>query len=183
MKRRIFTKASAQIASQNIAYTRTLIYESDNFIVKSFDNTNPHIDRENGGHIIIFPKIPVVDRQHLSPKKAIELMRLTIVVGQAMTKVMNEHGVDIGRINYQDNGNWSVFESTGPHLHVHIYGRAKSAKIQKYGQACNFPHIAEKPEYYTHLKPLTKEDTKDIKTEIEKLLKEEKFLDSEWKLS
>ncbi len=23
---------------------------------------------------------------------------------------MNEHGVDIEKINYQDNGNWSVFK-------------------------------------------------------------------------
>jgi hypothetical protein len=32
-------------------------------------------------------------------------MRLTMVVGEAMIKVMNDHGVDIVKINYQDNGN------------------------------------------------------------------------------
>jgi diadenosine tetraphosphate (Ap4A) HIT family hydrolase len=157
------------------------IYESENFSVISPDK--PLIDRADGGHIIIFPKMSFVDRQQLNPKQAIELMRLTMVVGRAMTTVMNEHGFDIGRINYQDNGNWAVFKPKGPHLHVHLYGRAKSAKIQLYGQACKFPHIEEQPEFYKDLEPLNEEDIKDIKTEIELLLKKDKYSDSEWGLS
>ena len=78
-----------------------IIYESENFVVEAAQK--PHVDRDDGGHIRISPKVPVVDRQQLPPKLALELMRLTIVVGHAMTKVMNEHGVDVGRINYQDN--------------------------------------------------------------------------------
>ncbi|MBR9705436.1 hypothetical protein GOV14_00210 [Candidatus Pacearchaeota archaeon] len=155
-----------------------MIYESENFFVEAFET--PHVDRDDGGHIKIHPKVRVTDRQQLSSKQAIELMRLTIVVGQAMTKVMNEHGVDIERINYQDNGNWAVFEPEGPPLHIHLYGRAKSAKIQKYGQACYFPHRDEKPEYYKDFKPLNKEDVKDIRKEIKKLLKNQKFSDHEW---
>lgn len=157
------------------------IYESNNFSVKAAEK--PHIDRNDGGHIVIIPKIKVPDRQHLSPKLAIELTRLTVVVGQAMTKVMNEHGVDIGRINYQDNGNWSVFKPEGPYLHIHLYGRAKNAKIQRYGDACYFPQREEKPEYYENSKPLNEDDVKDIRTEIETLLKEEGFSDSRWCLS
>ncbi|MBW2976387.1 hypothetical protein KY347_02995 [Candidatus Woesearchaeota archaeon] len=158
-----------------------IIYESENFSVEAAEK--PHVDRDDGGHIEIYPKVRCLDRQQLSPKHAIELVRLTIVVGQAMTTVMNEHGVDIGRINYQDNGNWTVFKPEGSYLHIHLYGRAKSAKTHKYGQACYFPHREEKPEYYENFKPLNEEDVKDIKTEIEKLLKEEKFSDSEWGLS
>ncbi|MFH1181507.1 MAG: hypothetical protein V1702_00970 [Candidatus Woesearchaeota archaeon] len=157
------------------------IYETKNFVVEAVEK--PHIDRNDGGHIKITPKVRLVDRQQLSPTQAIELMRLTIVVGQAMTKAMREHGVDIGRINYQDNGNWSVFKTEGPYLHIHLYGRAKSAKIQKYGQACYFPNVGEKPEYYEKLKPLTEEDVKGIRAEIEKLLKEEKFSDFAWGLN
>ena len=82
------------------------------------------VDRGDGGHIVITPKIPVTDRQQLSAKLAIELIRLTILAGQAMTTVMNTNGVDIGRINYQDNGNWTVFRPEGSFLHVHLYGRA-----------------------------------------------------------
>ncbi len=158
----------------------SMIYESENFFVEAVEK--PHVDRDDGGHIKIYPKVRLLDRQQLSPKQAIELMRLTIVVGQAMTKVMNEHGVDIGRINYQDNGNWTVFKPEGPYLHIHLYGRAKSAKTHKYGQACYFPHREEKPEYYENFKPLNEDDVKDIRIEIERLFKEEKFSDSEWGL-
>lgn len=157
-----------------------IIYESKSFIVKAAGT--PHVDRDDGGHIVISPKGPVVDIQHLTPKQAIELARLSVVVGQAMTDVMNKHGVDIGRINYQDNGNWSVFSEGGPHQHLHLYGRAKSAKVQKYGQACYFPHIADTPEFYRDLKPLTDEDVSGIARATEQLLATEKFGDSEWGL-
>ena len=157
-----------------------LIFESKNFIVESAEK--PHIDRADGGHIKIFPKVRYTDRQQLTPKQAVELMRLTVVVGQAMTKVMNEHGIDVGRINYQDNGNWSVFKNEGPHLHVHLYGRAKSAKTNKYGQACFFPHKKEDPGYYANFKPLTVGDIKEIRREIERLFTEEKYDNSEWRL-
>lgn len=159
----------------------TIIFASKNFLVEL--PKRPEIDRNDGGHINICPKVRVVNRQQLTPKQAIELMRLTTVVGEAMTKVMNKNGVDIGRINYQDNGNWSVLKPEGPFLHVHIYGRAKSAKIHKYGQACYFPHIDEEPEFYENMKPLNKKDIKDIKQEIERLLKLKKFSDSEWGLA
>ena len=158
----------------------TTIYESENFTIKAAEK--PHIDRDDGGHIVIIPKIRLSNRQQLPPKQAIELMRLTIVTGQAMIKIMNEHKIDIGRINYQDNGNWTVFKPEGSYLHIHLYGRAKSAKIQKYGQAYKFPHKEENPKFYKDLKPLNENDIKDIKTEIEKLLKEKKFSDSKWEL-
>lgn len=155
-----------------------LIYQTKDFIVEAFQS--PHVDRDDGGHIKISPKERLVDRQDLSPKLAIELMRLTMVVGEAMTKVMNKRGVDIGRINYQDNGNWSVLKPEGPYLHIHLYGRAKSAKVHKYGQACYFPHRDEQPEYYENFKPLNEEDIKEINKEIELLFKTPKYLDKEW---
>ena len=157
-----------------------MIYASENFNVEAVEK--PHVDRNDGGHIKISPKIRILDRQQLSSKQAIELIRLTIVVGQAMTKIMNEHGVDIGRINYQDNGNWSVLNPEGAYLHIHLYGRAKSAKIHKYGQACFFPYIKENPEFYKNFKPLNRNDVKDIKIEIKRLFKGKKFSNSKWGL-
>ena len=154
------------------------IYESENFVIESAEK--PHVDRDDGGHIIIFPKLKILDRQQLAPKQAIELMKLTIVAGQAMNIVMNRHGVDIGRINYQDNGNWSVLKLQGSYLHIHIYGRAKSAKYQKYGQSMFLPHRDEHPEYYEKFKQLNPADVKDLGREIVRLLKEKKFSDSEW---
>ena len=157
-----------------------LIYESPHFVVESFDP--PHVDRDDGGHIKIDPKVRVSDRQQLSPSQAIELMRLTMVSGEAMKTVMNNRGVDIGRINYQDNGNWSVLNPDGPYLHIHLYGRAKSAKYQKWGEACYFPLRSQRPEYYAKCRPLTKEDVAAIKDEIIKLLRTGKYSDKAWGL-
>ena len=154
------------------------IFKTENFIVEAVDH--PLIDRDDGGHIKINPVVKVKNRQELSPKQAIELMRLGIVVGQAMTKIMNEHGVDIGIINYQDNGNWSVFKPEGSYLHLHLFGRAKSAKINKYGEAI-FAGRRESG-FYDNFKPLNKEDIKDIKKEIEKIFKEEKYSNKSWGL-
>ncbi|MEI7478307.1 MAG: hypothetical protein WCJ81_07675 [bacterium] len=60
----------------------TLIYETKNFTLESHEN--PEIDRLEGGHIKINPKVLIVDRTLLSSKLAIELMRFTIVAGRAM---------------------------------------------------------------------------------------------------
>jgi len=157
----------------------TLIYETNNFIVEAVDK--PHITREEGGHIKIVPKTKVVNRQQLKPKEAIELMRLTIVVGEAITIAMKKRGIDIGRINYQDNGNWSVFSPEGPYLHIHIYGRAKDAKIQKYGEAISLPK--RETGFYENFKPLNEEDIKEIRKNIILILKKPKYKDSNWKLT
>lgn len=54
-----------------------LIFETKNFTLESHEN--PEIDRVEGGHIKINPKVPIMDRTFLSPREAIELMRFTIV--------------------------------------------------------------------------------------------------------
>lgn len=156
------------------------IYESRHFIVHAPEA--PLVDRNDGGHIVIDPRQPVSDRQQLTPIQAIELMRLTIVAGAAMTMVMNRHGVDIGRINYQDNGNWSVFKPEGAMLHIHLYGRAKHATIQKYGQTLHMPHRDDYPELYANLKPLEPRDVQEIRAEIIALLENERYSDKEWNL-
>ena len=156
------------------------IIETKNFIVEAVEK--PHIDRDDGGHIKITPKSKVVDRQHLSAPLSIELMRLIAITGEAMTAVMNRRGVDIGRINYQDMGNWSVFKPEGPFFHYHIYGRAKSARYQKYGECVYLPLREQNPEYYDRFKPLNEGDIKEIKKEIERLFKTEKYSDFAWKL-
>ena len=154
------------------------IYETENFIVEAVDQ--PHVTREDGGHIKIYPKVRKVDRTELSPREAIEVMRLTMVVGEAMTEVMNNRGVDIGRINYQDNGNWSVFKPEGPYFHIHLYGRAKSAKIQIYGDATHFPQ--RETGFYEGNEPFNDGDITEMKNKIEELFKQEKYLDANWKL-
>lgn len=158
-----------------------LIYQSRNFRVEVPEF--PLVDRADGGHVVIDPIVKIVDRQQLTPLQAVELMRLTMVTGEAMTNVMIRHGVDIGRINYQDNGNWGVFKPEGPFMHIHLYGRAKSAKVHTYGQACYFPHRDEDPEYYKKFNPLTVNDVQEMKKEMMALFKMEKYLDAQWRLT
>lgn len=157
-----------------------LIYETKHYLVQSADY--PLVDRNDGGHITIDPKFKVSTRQELTPKQAIELMRLTIVVGAAMDKVMNQQGVNVGRINYQDNGNWSVFKSEGPLLHYHLYGRAKSAVHQPYGQTLYMPHKEENPAFYEQFQALTAEDVAAMQEEIISLFRQERFTDDAWSL-
>ncbi len=157
-----------------------LIYESKNFLVEAVDK--PLLGRSDGGHIVLNPKVRVGDIQQLDAPKAIELMRLLIVVGEAMSTGLNRNGIDIGRINYQDNGNWGVFTSEGPYQHFHLYGRAKSAKKQKYGQACDFPHKDDHPKFYQGLEPLNSADISTIKEEIVRLLSLKKYSNQTWNL-
>jgi len=154
------------------------IFQTKNFIVESVEK--PHVSRMDGGHIKISPKVRLVDRTKLSPELAIELMRLTMVTGKAMITALNQRDIDVGRINYQDNGNWSVFKPEGPYLHIHLYGRAKSAKVHKWGDACYFPQ--RETGFYDSFEPLNDGDIEEIKKQIESILKEDKYQDQNWHL-
>lgn len=154
------------------------IFQTTNFMVEAVEK--PHVTRLDGGHIKISPKVKLVDRTQLTPELAIELMRLTMVTGEAMTKALNRRGVDIGRINYQDNGNWSVFKPEGPYLHIHLYGRAKSAKIHKWGDACHFPQ--RESGFYDSFEPFNDGDIEEIKKEIGIIFEEDKYQDQNWHL-
>ena len=142
------------------------VYETENFYIQAA--SNPFIDRSEGGHMYIFPKAPVRDRTQLSPKLTIEYMKLSMVVGEALKSAMARRGVTIGIVNYQDMGNWSVFKPEGPTLHMQIYGRAKTATVQKYGDAVLLPH--RETGFYDNFQPLDEEDVAEIKADIEALL-------------
>ncbi len=143
-----------------------VIFETEHFVLKAPEK--PHIDRKDGGHLVIFPKKKVSERQELSKEQRCELMELSNFAGQALKEALEKSGIKVGRVNYQDNGNWSVFKPEGPTLHLHIYGRAKDAKRQKYGEALYFPHPKENPDFYENLEPLDEKELEYIK----KFLKE-----------
>jgi hypothetical protein len=103
-----------------------------------------------------------------------------MIVGEAMATALNKRGIDIGRINYQDNGNWSVLKPEGSYLHIHLYGRAKSAKIHKWGDACYFPQ--RDTVFYDSFEPLNDGDIEEIKNQIESIKKREKYQDQNWHL-
>lgn len=142
-----------------------VLFTSENFIVSIPEK--PHVDRLDGGHIKIEPKVPIENRTQLSPELAKELMKLTMIVGEAMDIGLNRRGIDVGRINYQDNGNWR------PQMHIHLYGRAKSAKKQLWGEALYLPKPPKG--FYEGLEPLNTDDAKEIQKEINRLLFTEKY--------
>lgn len=145
-----------------------LVYEARHFILKTLDQ--PHVSRSDGGHIVIDPKLAVGDRTQLTPEQAIELVKLTMVGGEAMKTVLTRKGIDIGRINYQDNGNWRA------ELHVHLYGRARGAKLQPWGHALAFPPTREAfRKEMGKLEALRPDDIAELRAEIVRLLETEKY--------
>ena len=145
-----------------------IVYEARHFVLRTLDQ--PHVSRADGGHIVIDPKVAVEDRTKLSGEQAIELVKLTMAGGEAMKTVLSRRGIDIGRINYQDNGNWR------PELHVHLYGRARGATLQPYGHALAFPPAREE---FRHtmgsLEPLHPEDIAELRDEIARLLASDRY--------
>jgi diadenosine tetraphosphate (Ap4A) HIT family hydrolase len=145
-----------------------LVYKAKHFTVAA--PQQPHVSRGDGGHLIINPRVAVEDRTHLTREQAIELMKLTMVIGEAMKTVLTRKGIAIGRINYQDNGNWRH------ELHVHLHGRAVNATLQPSGTFLQLP--ATKPlflEKMGSLEPLHADDAADLKAEVERLLATEKY--------
>jgi diadenosine tetraphosphate (Ap4A) HIT family hydrolase len=146
------------------------IFESENFAVVTLEQ--PHVSRGDGGHLVINPNVPVEDRTRLSREQAVELVKLTMVAGEAMKTVLTRRGVDLGRINYQDNGNWRH------ELHVHLYGRARSAKLQPWGHALAFPPTKEAfLREMGNLEPLNAADIAELKAEMVRLLGTDKYRD------
>ena len=146
----------------------TLMYAAQNFEI--ITPAQPHVARGDGGHLIINPKAPVEDRTRLSREQAVELMKLTMVAGEAMRTILTRNGIDIGRINYQDNGNWRH------ELHVHLYGRARSATIQTYGHPLALPPTKEAfLREMGNLEPLSADDIAGLKAEIARLLETDKY--------
>ncbi|MEO7726638.1 MAG: hypothetical protein ABIS45_05250, partial [Burkholderiales bacterium] len=114
----------------------------------------------------------VEDRTSLARALAFELMKLTMVCGEAMKTVLTRKGIEIGRINYQDNGNWRH------ELHVHLYGRARGASLQTYGHPLSFPPTAQAfREQMGNLEALHADDIAELKAEIARLLASEKYRD------
>jgi diadenosine tetraphosphate (Ap4A) HIT family hydrolase len=148
-----------------------LIYETNNFILETREK--PFIDRAEGGHIRIWSKLKVSDRTMLTPEQAIEYMKLSMLAGEAMTNILKKEGIDIGIVNYQEMGNWSVFKPEGVTMHMHIFGRAKTATIQKYGEAVLLPQ--RETGFYDSFEPLNDNDIKEIRNEIERLLTTDKY--------
>lgn len=148
------------------------IYETQNFVVEA--PQKPFVSREEGGHIRIRVKDESIeDRTMLSANIAIEYMKLSMATGEAFQKVMNEQGIPVVKINYQDMGNWAYKEGKRPFLHYHIFGRVLGARHQPYPESVYLPDRSSG--FYDHFTPLTQEDIVKIKAKIDDILQTVKY--------
>ncbi|MDD5040701.1 MAG: hypothetical protein PHY34_06170 [Patescibacteria group bacterium] len=152
------------------------IFETKSFVVEAFDK--PHVSREEGGHIKIFPKQKISNRTEMSPAMAIEFIRLTMIVGKAFEQAMKNRGLEIMRINYHDMGNWAYKSGKQPVFHLHIYGRAKNAVHQPFREAVYLPDRSTG--FYDAFKPLNETDIAEIRKQINIVAAEEKYQDKNW---
>lgn len=161
-----------------------LIFETDKFMVVAHDQ--PHHDRDNGGHLKIFPKTHYRTRIEMPMDEYLAMMSLVKIAGEAVIKIMREKGIDVVRINYQDNGNWSYFPEVkkDPLIHVHLYVRSNNEKhptnderFRAFPEALNFPYKGSNPEYYVSFKPYSAQDCREIGEEIGRLLKTDKYME------
>ena len=157
-----------------------IILDTKHFIVEAHDQ--PHHHRDNGGHVKVSPKEKFTDRTQMPTDHYLDLMQLVQVTGKAITTVMRRKGVDVVKINYQDNGNWPYFPSISkkPQIHVHLYVRTSQEKhpdgdqrFRAFPNALVFPFIDDHPDYYQSFQPYSEEDCTDIRAEIERLLETE----------
>ncbi|EKE28476.1 MAG: hypothetical protein ACD_3C00054G0016 [uncultured bacterium (gcode 4)] len=156
-----------------------IIIESENFIVESHEK--PFVSRADGGHIRIKVKdLSIEDRTFLSPKQAIELMRLTMIIGESFIRAMNNRGVPVVKINYQDMGNWAFKTGDKPFLHVHVFGRATDATRQIFPESVCLP--SRESGFYEGFEPLNVDDMGEIRNQIEITLKNKKYNEEIWGL-
>jgi len=148
-----------------------VIFETKNFLVDV--PARPLVDRADGGHIRILSKIKVKDRTELNLEQSIEYQLLSEVTGRDLELAMSENGVEIGNINWQEMGNWSVFKPEGITLHMHIFGRAKNATTQKYGEAVKLPF--KESGFYDTFTMLNESEVNSLKRHIQELLEIEKY--------
>ncbi len=154
-----------------------LIYETENFIVESHEK--PFLPRTDGGHIRIKVKdLLITDRTKLDPRMAIELMRLTMIVGEAFAIAMNNRGIPVIKINYQDMGNWAYKTGDKPFLHVHVFGRASNAIKQPWPESVYLPDMGTG--FYEGFEPLDQLDIEEIRKQIDTISLKEKYAKEKW---
>ena len=156
-----------------------VIYETENFVVAV--PKVPHIPRTDGGHLWIRSKEKYFSsRIELEPKLAIEVMRLTILIGEAMEKAMKNRDINVERINYQENGNWAYQKGMNPEFQIHLYGRTKDSTTQTWGEALVFPN--KSTGFYDNFEKFNNEDIEEIKKQITILEQDGKFIKENWSL-
>jgi diadenosine tetraphosphate (Ap4A) HIT family hydrolase len=116
----------------------------------------PMVYREDGGHLILLPNRHVTDIQYFTREESLEYISLCQSVSRVMYDLLPKFGIDLGRINYHDNGNLEADKKIGAHQHLHFFGRSRDAKRQVWKSNLYFPTFDPANEYYknsTHFSP------------------------------
>jgi hypothetical protein len=154
-----------------------IIYQSKYFILRA--SQHPFVSREEGGHIIIYPKdLKIKNRSDLSPQQAKDFIRLSIIAGLAFKAIMNQQNIPVIKINYEDLSNWAYKRNEPPVFHLHLFGRAQNAKKQIFPEAVQLP--ARESGFYNSFQPLNKTDIKLLNKEIQNLYNSEDYSDNKW---
>lgn len=151
---------------------KLIVYESDSFTLKTAEK--PHIDLHDGGHMVLIPKRSgLYDITQLSNQELRELAWFQKHWVIAMIKTFTQAWIEMDMVNIQINGNWSAHKPLENRLfHVHFYGRAKWAKVQKYGESLNFPSDKKFPEFYTNNMRISAEIINHMRTYFEAITSE-----------
>ncbi len=107
-------------------------------------------------------------------------MRLTMLVGEAMQIAMNNRGIPVVKINYEDLDNWAYKTGAKPHLHIHLFGRSKDAVKQKFPEAVYLPDRSSG--FYDNFEALNTGDICEIQKQIKLLESNDKYKLKKWGL-
>lgn len=135
-----------------------IFFETESFFV-AIPNP-PHIDRKDGGHIVIVSKKFYNAFYEMPDEFSNELIVIAKCCGKALQQTLCSKNIEIGIVNYQINGNWSVHTCDKEPVHMHVYGRAKKSINQIYGEALYFPNPKEG--FYDKFTPLTDDEIAEI---------------------
>lgn len=115
-----------------------IIVKTKNFVICTINK--PHIDRKEGGHIVIASRVNQYASIEDMPQYILhEFIDISSICGKYMKNMFAEEKIEVDIINYQINGNWSALNEVRDSVHMHLYGRAKQAIIQPYGSAVFLP--------------------------------------------
>ncbi len=107
-------------------------------------------------------------------------MRLTMIVGEAFEAAMNNRGIPVIKINYQDMGNWAFKKNKVPHLHIHVFGRATNAVKQPWPESMYLPD--RKTGFYEGFESLNEGDIVEIRKQIAIVEARDKYKLENWGL-
>ena len=139
--------------------SKILVWQNANFKITT--PAIPHIDKFDGGHLIVSPQVELGSITELGDELLLEMYQLVGLCELALIQILGRQNIKIPFTNNQDNGNWAVFNGKNKSLHIHIYGRAINSFKQVFGQAlyCPDPNST----FYDDNQPLDEQDILSIK--------------------